>query len=112
MISEILDYARDALVILAGSGIFTKVAIDWNISRKEKAIQSNNSNSNGNGKTHYATMSELMKHAVECPKGIHEKIEEYNSKLKDHMDFNHKETMNTFTDIKVAIAKLETKMDT
>jgi len=104
MISEIFGYIRDILVILAGSGVLTKLTIDWQVSRKEKSQPYVGGN---NGRS-YVTQEELRKHAVDCPIIIHKKIEEYNQKAVDQMNINHRETMETFTELKVAIAKLET----
>lgn len=97
-------YIRDILVILAGSGMLTKLTIDWQLSRKEK---SQPYTGGGNGRS-YVTQEELRKHAVDCPAILRKKIEEYNEKVTDQMNINHKETMETFTELKVAIARLET----
>ena len=102
-----MEHMKDIVVVLAGTGILSKVAIEWNISRKEKKSPVN---SGGNGKGPYATQADLMKHSVECPAILKEKIEGYNKSLTQQMNFNHKETMETFTELKVAIAKLDVEI--
>ena len=112
MISEILSTGKDIVLALAGSGLLAKITIEWYASRKEKvtavtapALVAHTNG--GNGKGPYASMKDLMDHAVECPKAIHEKIEEYNRRLADKMDQNHKETMEMVTQIKVNLAELK-----
>ena len=124
MIPEFMEPIKDFIIFLAGSGMLAKVVIEWNISRKKQREQQiqinidhtnnkdgNNNNggsSGGNGKTQYATMRDLMIHAVECPKGIHSKIEEYNRELAQKIDANHHETMKTFAELQVSIATIKT----
>jgi hypothetical protein len=112
---------KDIVLAIASSGILVKIILDWIALKREKAVnkassqinismdKSGNGNGSGNGKGQYATLKDLMEHAVECPKEIHKKIEEYNRKVAEKMEENHRETMSTFTDIKVSIAQLKTR---
>jgi len=117
--NEIISNIKDIILFLAGSGIFAKFAVEWiNYQREKKKIKNKegheifiHNESGGNGKVQYATIKDLMEHALECPKNIYEKIEDINTRLSEKMDSNHRETMRTFTQIKMAIKDLQLKIN-
>jgi len=108
VISELLSTVKDIVLALAGSGLLAKISIDWYVSKKERVVPVTQVNG-GNGKGSYATMKDLMEHAVDCPKDIHLKIEQYNKAVVEQINTNHKETMDTFSQIKVQLAELKVR---
>jgi len=117
---ELVDASKDLLFVLAGGGILWKLIAEIIVrlrGRKEGSQTvtvntgnttnaGNTTNSNGNGRI-YATKEELSKHALNCAGAIHEKINQNYQNLSNQMNYNHKETMKVFADMRVDITKLQ-----
>lgn len=113
---EGLEYAKDGVILLIGGGAAWKVlsTLVSKLTSGNKNAQSvtvnagntNGGNSGSNGRV-YATKDELSKHALNCAGGIHEKINQNYEKLSTQINSNHTESMKTFADLKVSMARLE-----
>jgi len=109
--TEFADMAKDSVILLVGGGAawtaISKIisAIKGNHENKQSVTITSSAN-NSNGKS-YATSAELAAHALTCAGGIHEKINQNYTNLSDQINSNHKESMKTFADLQVSMARLE-----
>ena len=118
---EITDYLKDGIILLVGGGAVWKAIMallsslkSGNKSSQNVTVNACNTSGAEGGKGSlnnvrvYATKEELSKHALDCAGGIHEKINKNYQKLLTQINTNHTESMKTFAELQVSMARLET----